>query len=68
MPRDNGTMYAEILGSKDPTSMAAWYVIYHNLPSETGAERGGPFRDKTDAENAAEDLAKVMKVDLIWRG
>jgi len=58
--------YAELIGSKDPTSRTAWYRIYFDNPKEVGADVVGPFRDKTDAENAAYDEAKRRQLELDW--
>ncbi len=61
------TMYAELCGAKsDPQDRLRFYQIYppNGAPHKTGWV--GPFRDKTDAENAAADVAKVGGFELEW--
>lgn len=61
--------YAELCGAKgDPTGIQKFYQIYYgDRPSTLANAWHGPYRDKTDAENAAHDEAKRMGVTLIWR-
>jgi hypothetical protein len=40
-----------------------WYQIYW---VDKGHRWQGPYRDKTDAENAAEDEAKRSNWELTW--
>jgi hypothetical protein len=42
-----------------------WYSIY--IDSDRLKEWQGPYRDKTDAENAAHEEAKRRGYDLEWR-
>lgn len=44
-----------------------FYQIYFTEKSLHISDWRGPYRDKTDAENAAEDEAKVNGLELIWR-
>jgi hypothetical protein len=62
----NDTVYAELCGAKgDPTGLQKFYQIYYTEPLP--GQWKGPYRDATDAENAAEDEAKAKGVTLIWR-
>jgi hypothetical protein len=57
--------YAALCGSKgDPQDRQRWYQIFFGQPNPKGWR--GPYRDKTDAENAAEDEARDRKLDLEW--
>lgn len=60
------TAYARLLGKPG----YVWYRIAHSpdrlyAPHFLGDE-GGPYRDKTDAENAAHDAAKRQNLELEW--
>lgn len=50
----------------DPTGIQRLYQIYFHKPSPFRADWTGPFRDKTDAENAAEDQARRDGLELEW--
>lgn len=60
--------YAFLCGSKgDPTGTQKWFRIALDPNRKPlSSEWQGPFRDSTDAENAAEDIAKVDGLDLSW--
>ena len=53
----------DTIGSKDPTSHKHWYKVFC---VDTGRiiHRDGPFRDNTEAENAAINYIKSHKYDF----
>ena len=63
-------MYARIVGGSVQGSPQVFYKLSydadHLFRQHVGGEWRGPYRDKTDAENAAYDEAKVLKVELEW--
>jgi hypothetical protein len=59
--------YAVLCGSKgDPSSQQKWYQIFFDQPSQGSLGWRGPYRDKTDAENAAHEEAKRRGLELEW--
>lgn len=54
--------YAQIVHARG----AAWYRIFFHNPGESIATLRGPYRDTTDAENAAHDEANIHGYDLEW--
>lgn len=61
------TAYAEMCGAKgDPTGRQKFYQVYFGDGPLPNCWKG-PYRDATDAENAAEDQAKAAGIELIWR-
>ncbi len=63
------TMYAELRRyGNDKSGQLRAYQIYapDGAPRRTGWV--GPYRDKTDAENAAEDVARAGGFELEWVG
>ena len=61
-----GKRYVCIVGSKGSDTGPFWCRIFDGRPTEIGVQILGPYRDKTDAENAAEDWAKVNGIELEW--
>jgi hypothetical protein len=57
--------YAELIGAKAEGSRACWYRIFFDRPGDADRLRG-PFRDRTDAENAAHDEARSRNLELEW--
>jgi hypothetical protein len=60
------TAYAELVGAKAQGSTACWYRIFFDRPGDTDGSLHGPFRDRTDAENAAHDEARSRNLELEW--
>lgn len=59
--------YATMCGVKgDPTGQQKFYQIYFTHPSKMWQAWKGPYRDSTDAENAAEDEAQQRGLELAW--
>jgi hypothetical protein len=56
--------YCRIVGSKGSDAGPYWYEIFSDRPSGLRANYRGPFRDTTDAENAAHDEAERRGLDL----
>lgn len=57
--------YAMMCGIKGkPEDPTRYYQIFFNKPDRNAWK--GPHRDSTDAENAAEDEAKVRGLELEW--
>ena len=60
------TAYATLCGVKgDSTGYMKFYRIFYE-DGPTNEEWVGPYRDTTGAENAAEDEARRLGVDLEW--
>lgn len=60
------TAYAAICGAKGKDSQVRFYQIFFDKPSQSAQDWRGPYRDKTDAENAAHDEAKSRGLELEW--
>jgi hypothetical protein len=61
--------YAKIVGSKGSDTGPMWYAICSHPEDFDSLSRfkwTGPYRDKTDAENAAYDEAKRDNLELEW--
>lgn len=62
--------YATLCGAKgDPTGVQKFYQIFFDIdkgPLSLTQAWHGPYRDKTDAENAAHDEADRRGLELEW--
>lgn len=61
-------VYAEMVSSKVHGSQAKWFRMADSIEGLDTAKTHGPYRDSTDAENAAEDLAKIRDAFIQWVG